>query len=167
MEPHRAMSLKAKPTWLFFLVPVQHVYLSNLQATSRTRTSDLCGIDNGNCLVMVEGDPLDIVCAADGSPRPALDIALDRNGTGPTIMALAGGIQAPPMINNQFKPTVYEAYRIAGLTSADNGRNLTCRVDMKQVDEKLILSSTKQLHIECKRRSSLPSPPLATLLILF
>jgi hypothetical protein len=149
------MSLKMKPTFLLFLVPVQHVHLSNLHATSRTRTNDLCGIDNSNCLVMVEGEPLDIVCAADGSPRPALDIALDRNGTGPTIMALAGGIQAPPMINNQFKPTVYEAYRIAGLAPSDNGRNLTCRVDMKQIDERLILSSTKQLYIECNRFSSL------------
>ncbi|CAF0752618.1 unnamed protein product [Adineta ricciae] len=128
--------------------PVQHVYLSNLHVTSRTRTNDLCGIDNGNCLVMVEGEPLDIVCAADGSPRPALDIALDRNSTGPTIMALAGGIQVPSTINNQFRPTVYEAYRIAGLTPADNGRNLTCRVDMKQIDEKLVLTSIKQLYIE-------------------
>ena len=135
---------------LFFSAPVQHVYLSNLHVTSRTRTNDLCGIDNGNCLVMVEGEPLDIVCAADGSPRPALDIALDRNGTGPTIMALAGGIQVPSTINNQFRPTVYEAYRIAGLTPADNGRNLTCRVDMKQIDEKLVLTSIKQLYIECK-----------------
>ncbi len=135
---------------MFSLVPVQHVYLSNLHVASRTRTNDLCGIDNNNCLVMVEGEPLDIVCAADGFPRPALDISLDKNGTMPTIMALATGISPPSIVDNQFKPTVYEAYRIPGLTSSDNGRNLTCRVDMKQIDKKLMLSSTKQLYIECK-----------------
>ncbi|UJR33558.1 hypothetical protein I4U23_020998 [Adineta vaga] len=128
--------------------PIQHVYLSNLHVTSRTRTNDLCGMDNNNCLVMIEGESLDIVCAADGSPRPAFDIAFDKSGPPPTIMALAGSIQLPSVIKNQFKPTVYEAYRIAGLTPQDNGRNLTCRVDMKQVNEKLILSSTKQVYIE-------------------
>ncbi|CAF0790556.1 unnamed protein product [Adineta steineri] len=129
-------------------IPVQHIYLNNLHTTSRTRTNDFCGIDNNNCLVMVEGEPLDIVCAVDGSPRPALDISLDKNGTTPTIMALASGIQSPSIINNLFKPSVYEAYRIAGLKSSDNGRNLTCRVDMKQINKQLILSVTKQLYIE-------------------
>jgi hypothetical protein len=100
---------------------------------------------------MVEGEPLDIICAADGSPRPALDISLDKNGTTPTIMALASGNQTPPMINNQFKPTVYDSYRIVGLTSSDNGRNLTCHADMKQIDKNFVLSVTKQLYIECKK----------------
>jgi hypothetical protein len=100
---------------------------------------------------MVEGEPLDIICAADGSPRPALDISLDKNGTTPTIMALASGNQTPPMINNQFKPTVYDSYRIVGLTSLDNGRNLTCHADMKQIDKNFVLSVTKQLYIECKK----------------
>lgn len=100
---------------------------------------------------MVEGEPLDVVCATDGYPRPALDISLDKNGTMPVIMALASvGIQPPVLIDNQFKPSVYEAYRIPGLTSYDNGRNLTCRVDMKHIDKTLILSVTKQIYIECK-----------------
>ena len=98
---------------------------------------------------MVEGEPLDVVCAADGHPRPALDISLDRNGTQPTIMALASGVQTPTMVNDQFKPSVYEAYRIVGLTPTDNGRNVTCHVDMKQIDRRLTLSTTKQLYIEC------------------
>jgi hypothetical protein len=113
-------------------------------------SNDLCGIENNNCLTTIEGESLDVACAADGYPRPALDISLDKNGTMPTIMALANGIQAPTIVNDQFKPTVYEAYRIIGLTSADNGRNITCHVDMKQIDKKLILSSTMQLYIECK-----------------
>lgn len=103
---------------------------------------------------MVEGEPLDIVCAADGFPRPALDISLDKNGSSPTIMALASGSQPPLMINNQFKPTVYDSYRIVGLTSSDNGRNITCHVDMKQIDKNLILSTTKQLYIECKKKTN-------------
>ncbi|CAF2710923.1 unnamed protein product [Rotaria sp. Silwood2] len=129
-------------------IPIQHMYLNNLHASSRIYNNDLCGINNKNCLVMVEGEPLDIVCAADGYPRPALDVLLDKNGTTPTIMALASGIQPPTFIDNQFKPSVYEAYRIPSLTSYDNGRNLTCRVDMKQIDKNLILSITKQLYIE-------------------
>lgn len=132
------------------IVPVQHVYLSNLHGSSRIRHNDLCGIENRNCLVMIEGEPLDIVCASDGSPRPALDISFDKNGTIPTIMALATGIQLPSFVNNEFKPNIYEAYRIPGLTSSDHGRNITCRVDMKHIDKKLILSTTKQLYIECK-----------------
>ncbi|CAF0926468.1 unnamed protein product [Adineta ricciae] len=129
-------------------VPVQHVHLTNLHTSSRIYNNDFCGVDNTNCLMMVEGEPLDIVCAADGSPRPALSITLDKNGTTPTIMALASNTPTPTMINDQFKPTVYEAHRIIGLTSADNGRNVTCHVDMKQMDPNLILSSTKQLYIE-------------------
>jgi len=100
--------------------------------------------------MMVDGEPLDVVCAADGSPRPALDISLDKNGTTPTIMALASGSQPSTLVNNQFKSTVYETYRIVGLTSIDNGRNVTCSVDMKQIDKNLVLSVTKQLYIECK-----------------
>ncbi|CAF1573393.1 unnamed protein product [Rotaria sordida] len=116
-------------------VPVQHVYLTNLHTSSHVHT-------------MVEGESLDVGCAADGSPRPAVDISLDKNGTIPTIMALANGIQTPSIVNDQFKPSVYEAYRIIGLTALDNGRNITCQVDMKQIDKKLILSTTKQLYIE-------------------
>ena len=102
---------------------------------------------------MIEGESLDIVCAADGSPRPAIDISLDKNGiTTPTIMALARDNQPPPLINNQFKPTVYDSYRITGLTPLDNGRNITCHVDMKQIDKKLVLSTTKQLYIECNNK---------------
>jgi hypothetical protein len=112
--------------------------------------TDLCGIGNSNCLTMIENEPLDVVCAADGYPRPAVDISFDQNGPIPTIMALAASdIKAPAIVNDQFKPSVYEAYRIIGLTSADNGRNLTCQVDMKQIDKSLILSTTKQLYIEC------------------
>ncbi|UJR13684.1 hypothetical protein I4U23_000696 [Adineta vaga] len=129
-------------------VPVQHVHLTNLHTSSRVYNNDLCGIDGTNCLTMIEGESLDVVCAADGSPRPALSITLDKNGTTPTIMALASNIPTPTTINDQFKPSVYEAHRIIGLTSADNGRNLTCHVDMKQMDKNLILSSTKQLYIE-------------------
>jgi hypothetical protein len=113
----------------------------------------VCGIDNKNCLIMTEGEPLDVICAADGYPRPALDITLDKDGIAPTIMALASGIQPPSSINNKFKPSAYEAYRIAGLTPSDNGRNLTCHADMKQIDKNLILSTTKQLYIECKNSS--------------
>jgi hypothetical protein len=131
-------------------VPVQHVYLTNLHTSSRVYGNDLCGTDSTNCLALVEGESLDVVCAADGSPRPALSITVDGNGTAPTIMALASNTPAPAMINDQFKPTVYEAHRIIGLTSADNGRNLTCHVDMKQMDKNLVLSSTKQLYIECR-----------------
>jgi len=100
---------------------------------------------------MIEGEPLDIICAADGFPRPALDISLDKNGTIPIIMALASGNQTTAVINNQFKPTVSDAYRIVGLTPLDNGRNVTCHVDMKETDKKLGLSITKQLYIECKK----------------
>ena len=99
---------------------------------------------------MVEGDSLDVICAADGYPRPAVDVTLDRNGTMPTIMALASGKQVPSMINEQFKPSVYETYRIVGLTPEDNGRHVTCQVDMKQIDKKLIRSTSKQLYIECR-----------------
>ncbi|CAF4580595.1 unnamed protein product, partial [Rotaria magnacalcarata] len=81
------------------------------------------------CLAVIDGQPLDIVCAADGFPRPALDISLDKNGITPTIMALASGIQAPTIVTNQFKASVYETYRILDLTPLDNGRNVTCRVD--------------------------------------
>ena len=137
------------------LVPVQHVHLTNLHASSRVSDNDRCGIDNRNCLVMIEGEPLDIVCAADGLPRPELDILFESNFTKPTIMALASGIQPPSTINDQFKPSAYEAYRIVGLTPEDNGRNLTCHVDMKQGDKKLIQSITKQLYIECERETYL------------
>ena len=99
---------------------------------------------------MVEGESLDVICAADGYPRPAVDVTLDRNGTMPTIMALASGKQAPSLINEQFKPSVYETYRIVGLTPEDNGRSVTCQVDMKQMDKKLIRSTSKQLYIECR-----------------
>jgi hypothetical protein len=95
---------------------------------------------------MVEGEPLDVICTADGYPRPILDISLDKNGTMPTIMALA---TKPTNINDQFKSSFSEAYRIIGLTPVDNGRNITCHVDMKHIDKKLSLSSTKQLYIEC------------------
>lgn len=131
-------------------MPVQHVHLTNLHSSSRVHGNDLCGIDNANCLTLVEGESLDVVCAADGSPRPALAITVDGNGTSPTIMALANNNPPPATINEQFKPTVYEAHRIIGLTSADNGRNLTCHVDMKQMDKNLVLSSSKQLYIECR-----------------
>lgn len=136
-----------------FLVPIRNIYLNNLHALSRIYTNELYGIDTRNFLVMTEGEPLDIVCAADGFPRPALDISLDKNGSTPTIMALASGNQLPVTVNNQFKPTVYDSYRIVGLTSADNGRNITCYVDMKQIDKKLVLSITKQLYIECKKKT--------------
>lgn len=99
---------------------------------------------------MVEGEPLDIVCAADGSPRPALDISFDKNGLTPTIMALASENQLAPTMIYPFKPTVSDAYRIKGLTPLDNGRNVTCHVDMKHIDKNLVRSITKQLYIECK-----------------
>jgi hypothetical protein len=130
------------------------VYLTNQHVSSRSHNNNnnLCGNNNQNCLVMVEGEPLDVVCAADGSPRPALDLSLDKNSTTTTIMALASGIPPPPIVNDQFKPTVYEAYRIVGLTPADNGRNLTCHVDMAQIDKNFTLSTTKTIYIECKKR---------------
>ncbi|CAF3407139.1 unnamed protein product [Rotaria socialis] len=128
--------------------PVKHIYLSNLHAPTRMYNNDLCGIHDRNCLVMVEGEPLDIVCAADGSPRPSLEISLNKNHTTPTIMALATGIKTPDLIDNRFQPSVYEVYRIPHLTYADNGRNLTCHVDMKHIDNTLILSVTKQIYIE-------------------
>ncbi len=127
------------------LVPVQYVQLNN-KDPSRVHSNDLCGIENNNCLSMVEGEPLDVICTADGYPRPILDISLDKNGTMPTIMALA---TKPTNINDQFKSSFSEAYRIIGLTPVDNGRNITCHVDMKHIDKKLSLSSTKQLYIEC------------------
>jgi hypothetical protein len=139
-----------KPYFCFSsLVPVQHVHLANLHISSRIHSNDFCGVDNKNCLAMVEGESLDVFCAADGYPRPALDITLDKNGTMPTIMALASDIKVPPMVNDQFKPSAYDAYRIVGLTPSDNGRNITCHVDMKHIDKKLQLSTTKQLYIEC------------------
>jgi hypothetical protein len=111
--------------------------------------NELCGIDNKDCLVLVEGEPLDVLCTADGFPRPALDISLDKNGTAPTIMALASTTPSPIDSNIQYRSSVWEAYRIIGLTPADNGRNVTCHVDMKHIDKNLSLSSTKQLYIEC------------------
>ncbi|CAF1256280.1 unnamed protein product [Adineta steineri] len=129
-------------------VPVQHVYLTNLHSSSRVYNNDFCGIDNTNCLTMVEGESLDIACAADGYPRPALDILIDKNGTMPEIMALAGKHEPPTMINDQFKPSVYETYRINKLTPEHNGKNITCYADMKHIDKNLIVSSTKQLYIE-------------------
>jgi len=95
---------------------------------------------------MVEGESLDVVCTADGYPRPALDISIDKNGTNPIIMALA---TAPIDVSDQSKSSFTEAYRIIGLTPADNGRNITCHVDMKHINKNLSLSSTKQLYIEC------------------
>lgn len=109
-------------------------------------SNDLCGIDNNNCISMVEGESLDIICTADGYPRPALEISLDKNGTMPKIMALA---TESTNFNDQSRSSVSEAYRITGLTPADNGRNITCLVDMKHIDKNLTLSSTKQLYIEC------------------
>ena len=125
---------------LLCLVPVQHVYITNLHTSSHVHSDQFCAIENNNCLAVIDGQPLDIICAADGSPRPALDISLDKNGITPTIMALASEIQSPTIVTNQFKPSVYEAYRILGLTPLDNGRNITCRVDMKQINKKLILT---------------------------
>lgn len=133
------------------LVPIQNIYFSNYPPSSRAlHNNDLYGIDYKNSLVMVEGEPLDIVCAADGSPRPALDISFDKNGLTPTIMALASENQLAPAMNYPFKPTVSDAYRIKGLTPSDNGRNVTCHVDMKHIDKNLVRSITKQLYIECK-----------------
>ncbi|CAF3629286.1 unnamed protein product [Rotaria socialis] len=129
-------------------VPVQHVYMTNLHTSSHVHSDQFCTIENNNCLAAIDGQSLDIACAADGFPRPALDISLDKNGITPTIMALASRIQAPAIVTNQFKASVYEVYRILGLTPLDNGRNITCRVDMKQINKKLMLSTTKQLHIE-------------------
>lgn len=123
--------------------------MTNLHTSSHVQSNQNCQNEHNNCLAMVEGEPLDIVCAADGFPRPALDISLDRNGTMPTIMALASAIQTPSIVNDQFKPSVYEAYRIIGLTSSDHRRNITCRVDMKQIDKRLVLTTKKQIHIEC------------------
>ncbi len=94
---------------------------------------------------MVEGESLDVICTADGYPRPAIDISLDKNGTMPTIMALA----KPTNGNGQSISIYTEAYRIIGLTPADNGRNITCHVDMKHINKNLSLSATKQLYIEC------------------
>jgi hypothetical protein len=111
--------------------------------------NELCGIDNKDCLTMIEGEPLDVLCTADGYPRPALDISFDKNVTARTIMALARTTPSPMNGNIQFRPSVSEAYRIIGLTPADNGRNITCHVDMKHIDKNLSLSSTKQLYIEC------------------
>jgi hypothetical protein len=122
--------------------------LNNLHTSSRIHGNEVCGIDNKDCLVLIEGDPLDVLCTADGYPRPALDISLDKNGTAPTIMALASTTPSPIDGNIQFRSSVSEAYRIIGLTSADNGRNVTCHVDMKHIDKNLSLSSTKQLYIE-------------------
>lgn len=110
---------------------------------------NLCENDE-QCISLVEGEPLNVVCAADGNPRPAVDLTFDKHGGKPTIMALAGETSIPQLINNRFRPTVYETYRIVGLTSEDNGRNVTCQVDMKQIDKSLVLSTSKQLFIECK-----------------
>lgn len=99
---------------------------------------------------MVEGEPLDLLCTADGYPRPAFDISLDKNGTKPTVMALAGTSAAGSNTPLQIQSGVSESYRIIGLTPEDNGRNITCQVDMKHIEKNLSLSSTKQLYIECK-----------------
>ena len=99
---------------------------------------------------MVEGEPLDVLCLADGYPRPAFDISIDKNASKPTVMALAS---TTPSANNallQSQASFSESYRIIGLTPEDNGRNITCQVDMKHIDKNLTLSSTKQLYIECK-----------------
>ena len=131
------------------LVPIEHVHLTKLETPSYIHSNQVCSIENENCLAAIEGEPLDIVCAADGYPRPALDLSFDENGPMPTIMAFANGIQTPSIVNDQFKPSAYEAYRIIGLTASDNGRNITCHVDMKQIDRNLILSTTRQIYIEC------------------
>ena len=132
------------------LVPVQYVRLNNLHPSSRIHGNELCGIDNRDCLVLIEGEPLDVLCTADGYPRPALDISIDRNGTAPTIMALATTASSPTDVDIQLRSTsISEAYRIIGLIPADNGRNVTCHVDMKHIDKNLSLSSTKPLYIEC------------------
>lgn len=127
-------------------VPTEHVYLNRISSKS---SSDPCAMKN--CLSLIEGEPLDIQCAADGYPRPSMEIQFDRNGTMPTIMALAHRNDLPEnFINEQFRPTIYETYRILGLTSADNGRNLSCQVDMKSIEKKLSKSITKPLFIQCE-----------------
>lgn len=99
---------------------------------------------------MVEGEPLDVLCLADGYPRPAFDISIDKNGSKPTVMALASTTPAAKNSPLQLQTSFTESYRIIGLTPEDNGRNITCQVDMKQIDKNLTLSSTKQLYIECE-----------------
>ena len=94
---------------------------------------------------------MDVVCAADGFPRPSMEIRFDRNGSIPTIMALANRYEAvKELFNEHFRPTIHETYRIVGLTSADNGRNLSCQVDMKSIEKKLFRSTNKQLSIQCE-----------------
>ena len=115
-------------------MPIEHVYLSKLDTLSR------------NDLSMIEGNWLDVVCAADGYPRPTLHISLDENRT---IMALANQILSPLIVNDQFQPTAYETYRIIGLTALDNGRNVTCHAQMKQINQNLSRSTTRQLYIQC------------------
>lgn len=99
---------------------------------------------------MVEGESLDLLCTADGYPRPAFDISIDKNGTKPTVMALASTTPTGNNIPLQIQSGFSESYRIIGLTPEDNGRNITCQVDMKHIEKNLSLSATKQLYIECK-----------------
>ena len=54
------------------------------------------------------------------------------------------------LLNEHFRPTIHETYRIVGLTSADNGRNLSCQVDMKSIEKNLLRSASKQLFIQCE-----------------
>ncbi|CAF4535282.1 unnamed protein product, partial [Rotaria magnacalcarata] len=49
--------------------------MTNLRTSSTVHSDQFCTIENNNCLAVIDGQPLDIVCAADGFPRPALDIS--------------------------------------------------------------------------------------------
>ena len=135
-----------------FLVPVQYVQFNNMQITSNMHTNDLCGFDNNDCIATVEGQSLDVICTADGYPRPEIDITIDRNGSKPTIMALASTTTTPSPasnLNTKNRLLFSETYRITGLKPEDNGRNITCHANMKHINKTLSLSSTKTLHIEC------------------
>lgn len=123
--------------------------MNNLHRSSSMINNEYCKIENNNCLHLVEGEPLDIICGSDGFPRPSFHLSLDKKDSIAKIMALATDIKIESIQNDKFKGNNYENYRILGLTSSDHGKNLTCHVDMKHINQNLILSSTKQLYIEC------------------
>ncbi|CAF1529576.1 unnamed protein product, partial [Didymodactylos carnosus] len=124
--------------------PIKNIYLANLNPL-RARETTNCP----NCLSMIDGESLDVYCGADGYPKPEIDVYLDKNSTSRLVLSIAG-VKKPDTINDLFKPSSYEAYRIERLTPEDNGRWLTCEADLTKAEKTIKKLISKQLYIECK-----------------
>ncbi|CAF0738057.1 unnamed protein product [Didymodactylos carnosus] len=123
-------------------IPIKHVSLANLHPLKARETTNC-----PNCLTVVDDESLDVYCGADGYPKPEIDVYLDKNGTSRLISSIAGG-KKPDTINELFKPSSYEAYRIQQLTPEDNGRWITCEADLTKADKTMKKKVSKQLYIE-------------------